>query len=689
MQSIRVQELFSDDGVRYRVPIYQRHYVWNENNWNHLWTDIREKINGRRRQQHFTGVIVIRVTDEEPEMKVIVDGQQRLTTFQIILCAIRDVCTDAGYDKIAGSANRLIRNASIGDLEPIEQFKLLPTIGSDLQAFRPIAAGNAENSSGRIHEAYTYFKKAIEDYVGDIDQIAKLFRIFVREFNVVQLVLDSEHEAAKIFESLNGRGRTLTAFDHLRNNVFLRAGRARDVLYESHWHHFNDDPYWFSDRVLDPFLTNFLKAKLPQKDFDDQPSLFDLYQQDYRKALRESLNLNEDHPELIEREFKELERYSHVYAEIANCSDPGNSLWFYQFLATEFETTSWHPLILFLKSEQTDLGISDKDLKLTFRILESYIIRCMLCYGPKSIHRENHLVSLIREQGVSIQKILTHLKGDNRIKSWPTDEQVESALNEGGRKNAKLIQYILFKIEREVMRDPNYRDSELENFENLDREHVMPQSWETAKGWKVNSENHEKRLDRKNSLHSIGNLTLLHQEVNKNLVADLPFSDEKRISDKKRIYRKYSTLKITDEIREHNDWDVGQIGKRAEDMYERFCKLWPSAEDVLREFGGKNTESSPKSDTTTQAKTDQTEEPHQKVVKSHRGVVNWINARGFGRIMPNNHSSDHPDGIYVHVSDFPIPYQMDSLQPEQEVEFNVISTREGLQQAIDVAHVQR
>ena len=674
--------MFSDDGVRYRVPIYQRHYVWNENNWNHLWTDIREKIDGRRKEQHFTGVIVIR---EEQNTKVIVDGQQRLTTFQIILCAIRDICTNAGYDKIVETATRLIRNASIGDLEPIEQFKLLPTTGSDRNAFRLIAAGNAENSSGRIHEAYTYFKKAIEDYVGGINQMTKLLQVFVREFNVVQLELNSEHEAAKIFESLNGRGRTLTAFDHLRNNVFLRAGKARDVLYESHWHHFNDDPYWFSDKVLDPFLTNFLKAKLPQKDFDDQPSLFDLYQQDYRKALRDNLHLNED--QLIAHEFDELERYSRVYAEIANCSDPGNPIWFYKFLATGFETTSWHPLILLLKSEQVDLEISDKDLKLAFRVLESYIVRCMLCYGPKSICRENHLVSLIREQGFDVRNIVTHLR-DDRIKNWPMDKsQVESALDEAGRKNAKLIQYILFKIEREVMRDPNYPDSELENFKNLDREHVMPQSWETAKGWKVNPEDHEKRLDRIKSLHSIGNLTLLHQDVNQNLVADLPFSDEKRISDKKRIYRKYSTLKITDEIREHNDWGVGQIGKRAEDMYKRFCKVWPSAEDILRELGIKNTESSPKSDTTTQAKTDQTEEPHREVVKSHRGVVNWINARGFGRIMPNNHSSDHPDGIYVHVSNFPIPDRMDSLQPGQEVEFNVTSTRDGLQQAIDVAHI--
>ena len=103
MEDITVEQLFSDDGVKYRVPIYQRHYVWNRNNWVHLWDDIREKTEKKDVEDHFTGVIVIR---EEQETKVIVDGQQRLTTFQIILCVIRDICTEAGYDCIAVSADR-------------------------------------------------------------------------------------------------------------------------------------------------------------------------------------------------------------------------------------------------------------------------------------------------------------------------------------------------------------------------------------------------------------------------------------------------------------------------------------------------------------------------------------------------------------------------------------------------------
>ena len=111
----------------------------------------------------------------------------------------------------------------------------------------------------------------------------------------------------------------------------------------------------------------------------------------------------------------------------------------------------------------------------------------------------------------------------------------------------------------------------------------MPQSWEDSKDslgkalWplpKDDSKGQARKRDK--SLHSIGNLTLLHHGVNRDLVKNLPFLD------KKRIYGKYATLKITDEIREHNEWDVEQIDDRAEKMYKRFCEIWPSAEECLR-----------------------------------------------------------------------------------------------------------
>ncbi len=596
MDDKNIEDLFSGRGVRYRIPIYQRHYVWENNNWRHLWDDLREKTNlfltVEDVKPHFTGVIVIR---GENETREIVDGQQRLTTFQIILCVIRDLCKEAGYEDFIGRIEDLLENKSGSDLEPAENYKLLPTAKSDQEAFKSLVAGNAAEGSGRIQDAYVYFWREIKAYITETkdedeakEKILTLRNVFLDSFRVVELPLNPTDEGAKIFEALNGRGRALSQFDHLRNNVFLRAGTAkkRKDLYTHYWEHFNEKD-WQSDEVVDPFLENFLKAKLGQ-DFDNQLPQFDLYQRVYRKQLREKLKLDEDSPKLVEREFKELKWYSDVYAEIINC-DQGNSVWFYQLLETTFKITGWLPLILLLKSEKEELRLSDGTLELVLRSLESYIIRCML-YGPKSNLTEpvDGLISLIKDRNnFSIRNIVEHLQ-----ERWPTDKQVRGVLGKVGRGKAgggkrwftrRFTKYILFQIER-MITDHSRSEVVLEFDKKLNIEHIMPENWE--KNWalpnsaKSDSEARAQRAERARKrdqhLQSIGNLTLLTAEHNAALGnGDFP--------EKQKSYEKHSQLKITKKIKDSNTkmWDTPQIQEREANLFKLFCKIWPSAEGVL------------------------------------------------------------------------------------------------------------
>ena len=117
--NIQVKTLFNSD-VQYIIPLFQRHYVWDqEEQWEPLWTDIKEKAYQRlseyQRQQftHFTGAIVIQQKQtnvDEVQKYEIIDGQQRLTTFQIILCALRSICKLYEFEKIEAEAERHILN---------------------------------------------------------------------------------------------------------------------------------------------------------------------------------------------------------------------------------------------------------------------------------------------------------------------------------------------------------------------------------------------------------------------------------------------------------------------------------------------------------------------------------------------------------------------------------------------------
>ena len=187
IQIKKVDDLFLIDNVKYRIPIYQRHYIWKKDNWIHLWNDVSEQVN--KEKSHFTGVIVIR---EEGNTLQIVDGQQRLTTFQIILCAIRDICDQAGYQGMSSDVEYCILNES-NQSEPANQYKLLPRARSNRDAFENLVLGQVNQSSGRIHDAYIYFKNAIKEYTAaNKTKIQNLFNCFLQRIFVVEIRLKSE-----------------------------------------------------------------------------------------------------------------------------------------------------------------------------------------------------------------------------------------------------------------------------------------------------------------------------------------------------------------------------------------------------------------------------------------------------------------------------------------------------------------
>ena len=235
-----VDMLFRTVPQQYKIPIYQRRYVWGISNWRSLWSNIEDIFDTN--QDLFAGIIVTHpsITQNDLEIYDVIDGQQRLTTLQIILCVIRDICELRGNANIVNDANRLLRNDTEDNriVEAIgsdARYKLLPKKGSDEDAFRLLV--DSPQHCGEIHgihRAYYHFRDEIEKY--DSDKIAELFfRVFTLQINVAQINLSEDDISEEIFASLNATGRMLSEFDYLRNNLFLRAGTDGDDLYNNYW----------------------------------------------------------------------------------------------------------------------------------------------------------------------------------------------------------------------------------------------------------------------------------------------------------------------------------------------------------------------------------------------------------------------------------------------------------------------
>ena len=639
-----VNELFSVD-VQYQVPRYQRRYVWDTTNWRTLWEDILFQLSlelvedkdgefsikyregsldsnsENKGTGHFTGTIVTRPIKNGGQLErlEIIDGQQRLTTFQIILCVIRDICQSKNYDPWVREANRHIMNAetvieiNMQEGSPNPTYKFFPT-DYDRSAFEAVAEGKYgelgskafeeyKEVSQRILEAYNYFKRMITIYVGkdcDYDKMVALIGSIKNNFQLIQIKLDPSDQPEKIFESLNATGRMLSEFDYLRNNLFLRAGTKRDKLYEKYWHFENQSRYWDADK-LESFLQVFLMAKLGpycfQKDGKDRKA-FELYQKQYHRILKAKGGKIHD-------EFEQLSLYADSYKELEHDRQSiiGQRMQFYD----DLEITSLKSFILFLRNEKK---IDEDELHTVFDILESYIVRYTIYtvaqrMSAHSEYRENRYARIdsffseVVEGRISfsISKFVKYLSSDSNLpgKSWPTEGQIKSRLQKlefqilhtpwssYRGKTSRFGRTLTLRAGRDFLLFPLryifYR-IELLKRESLDPTGEVTLSFvEFSRIAKVAERIiHLRYLDYyEDPWVSIGNLTFRAGTDNGRL-ARLPFDQ------KKELLRESNSaqLVLNQEICEQDSWDKVKIGKRKKQLLECFFQIWPSPEHFIQ-----------------------------------------------------------------------------------------------------------
>ena len=117
--TLRPQQLFQKD-VRYEIPQFQRPYVWEqETQWEPLWEDVRDAaedfLDGNA-QPHFMGAVVLQQHPNPTggvETRIVVDGQQRLTTMQLLLDAVQEAFQQREYSLPARRLSLMVQNNQV------------------------------------------------------------------------------------------------------------------------------------------------------------------------------------------------------------------------------------------------------------------------------------------------------------------------------------------------------------------------------------------------------------------------------------------------------------------------------------------------------------------------------------------------------------------------------------------------
>ena len=193
------------------VPFFQRTYVWQEDLWERLLEDMKYVVKTNR--PHFLGSIILKEgkqptgSDLFTSRKTIVDGQQRMTTFLILLKAL---CLKQKQESQFDFQFRI-------KLQEIA----LQHGKNDIEAFEKVMnAKKAEKIEqngipSRIVEAFNY-------YIDCIDETELNYNLILMNTQFVRIDLTADEDEQQIFDTINSLGVSLTTSELLKNYFFSR-----------------------------------------------------------------------------------------------------------------------------------------------------------------------------------------------------------------------------------------------------------------------------------------------------------------------------------------------------------------------------------------------------------------------------------------------------------------------------------
>lgn len=607
--TITLQTLFGNT-ISYRIPLFQRPYVWTEDrNWQPLWDDIastaRKLISGSEPKPHFLGAIVV---DQLPtplgriEQREIIDGQQRLTTLQILLVAARDFCVASGMDHQAKRFTTLISNDAVFVNEKSEQNKVWPT-NRDRQAFLLTMeagslsglkgafeiSGNPKDFGHKIPSAYAFFWRSLREFVEDENEldlgsapsdkrVESIWLALQTQMVLVSIDLESDDDAQIIFETLNARGTPLLPADLVKNFLFHRAELAKcnsEELYEKYWHDF-DEKFWRSEVVqgrlrrprIDLFLQNYLTLKL--RDEVPATEIFRAFQRHFGEA-----GFGTASGQGIEAGLKQLRDYGNHFAAFYRRGAGTRIEEFFERMEI-MQTATIFPLLLEVFHRLTRPEDMEQIENICL-VLESYLVRRMIC-GLTTKNYNRLFLDLIQhcsdQNDFGVETIRSFLdRQESESARWPNDSELREAWVTQPiyqRITRPRLRMVLLALEEALRHD---KSEVIARSNKLTVEHLLPQTWQNT--WplpQVEGEAPEARLkrvsDRTRLLHSVGNLTLITRRLNP-AVSNSPW--EKKRPD----LLKYSQLSLSRDLHDAADWNEDAILARSNALFVYAAQLWP------------------------------------------------------------------------------------------------------------------
>lgn len=569
-KSLKLSKVFASGGdVHYILPHFQREYAWEKDNWQTLLNDVMglyEAYNSEKEPEHFMGALVV-IQDGMrngviPAFKL-VDGQQRLITFSLMLSAFGKFI-ETSHPAIYKRIGRLLTNPDESDLL---FFKLIPTTKyGDRDAYLALLKGEEfpKGIDSKIPEAYQFFYKEIGNRIkAETIDPERLFIVLVNSLQVVFIDLDQGERPYEIFESLNAKGKPLSQADLVRNYIAMKLPENRQAdIFNKHWSKI--ETILQEKRNVGKSsigeLTAFLRHYLTMRNgvLCNQAHVYERFRD---RIENESSSIDE-----FEQEIATLKNYAEHYNRLLRPeNEPDVELKRKLIRLNILEISTAYPFLMAAYESYSQKNLSHEEFAEVLEILENYIVRRYLTNDPTN-YLNKMFPTLWRE--VSPTKLAETLKKVIITKNYPADSRVrrevltEQIYDKRIQASNKIV-LVLDTINRFLsVKSGGY--TVLDNTPTI--EHILPQTpsseWKTYLGanWEeVYTEN----------LHTLGNLTLVTQEWNSKL-SNSSFENKKNIlaSHALTLNNEYFKRKIV-------MWDEKAIQDRANFLVDAILEYWP------------------------------------------------------------------------------------------------------------------
>jgi hypothetical protein len=589
---------------RLLVPLFQRPYVWNEElQWDPLWKDL-ERVATRllanpssAHPPHFLGAVVLQqfpTPTSDLQQRTIIDGQQRLTTLQLMLDALHAEIAGVGGAMPAARLEPLIANAEAFRRQQEDRFKVWPTnrdraaFNEVMEATSPIDYLKLKHRSSRMAKAHEFFARQCREWLNAeglerVQSRAEAIERSARDLlQIVVIDLAATENAQEIFETLNARGAVLTAADLIKNFVFQRLlEQSADIeeAYDEYWAQF-ETAFWEEEinvgRLRYPrssvFLNHWLVARTGEE----------VVAREVFSRFKAYADFQSDHP--MADLLKEINRAAAIYRDFTEQAEqldgPLDRLGMFTYRVTTMESEVIKPVLLALLDHKAG-PLPQGEIDATLDVLESWLVRRMLVRATAKSHNKimAEVVSIVRNAaanrvGQTVREYFASQRSE--VAYWPDNDEVRRELEAMPiyRKVSRArLRMVLESIEdhwRGWIPGQHSAAGMRIRRRSYAIEHLMPQSW--IKYWPLTDGVSETERDA--DIHRLGNLTLLTQKLN-STVSNGPWLGEggkaAHLQEKdvillnSRLLRDYSS----------KQWDEPGIDARTTQAIDTIVSVWP------------------------------------------------------------------------------------------------------------------